>query len=362
MRNGRVLVVDDDHLVCRCLQRMVDWKGIGCDEPLIAYNGVEAMQIIKREQVDIVISDIKMPMLNGIELCRIINEEYPNIALLILSAYEDFKVAQLALRYDVKGYILKPLNKTSLFELEELVRDLIQHKKHIELKKQIASNYYKEYLEKIIEDNNISALEEFLDKLSMLEKHEDITYSSIWTNILMPISSFRYKSSNVDSKLLLEEERKMNDKISSLLPSERIPYIRNMYKAIMKEKSDSKKNGNIIWEIQNVVKESFASPDLNVNQLGNIFHMSPIYLSNLFVERTGVKLTDYIIGKRLEYACVQLRSSNKSISDIAKDSGYLDASYFARIFRRRIGMTPQEYRKKNQKISSREYWKDENGK
>ena len=354
----RVLIVDDDHIVCRCLKKEINWENIGCEEPVIAYNGVDALRIIEEKEPDIVISDIRMPVMDGTVLCRQIYEKYPDITILILSAYEDFKVAQLAIRYNVKGYILKPLDRKSLAMLEEMLKGATARQSSLELAKKIASNGYSEYLEKIIEDKNEVALEEFLGQLSVLEKDAEVNQVNLWMNMMTPIISYRYKKQYIDSKLLLEEEKQMREMIGSLAASERIALVREKYKAVMWENSEALENRNIVREIQKVVREGFASPDLNVNRLGSMFHMSPVYLGSLFVERTGVKLMDYIMGMRLEYACEQLRSTTRAVKEIAEASGYPDSNYFARIFKRKIGMTPMEYRQKYQKLDSRRLWKE----
>ena len=99
----RVLIVDDDCIICRCLQEKIDWQDIDCEVPQVAYDGMEALKIIEEFRPHIVICDIRMPLLNGIVLCRQIYEKYPDIKIIILSAYKDFDVAQMALRYNVKG-------------------------------------------------------------------------------------------------------------------------------------------------------------------------------------------------------------------------------------------------------------------
>ena len=78
--------------------------------------------------------------------------------------------------------------------------------------------------------------------------------------------------------------------------------------------------------------------------VGETLGMSPVYLGRLFIERTGIKLTDYIAECRLRHACDQLRQTNKSVKEIAASSGYADANYFAKVFRQHKGMSPLEYR------------------
>lgn len=89
-----VLIVDDERVIGQCLQRQVDWEKLGCDIPEVCYNAQQALQNIEKAVPDIVITDIRMPGMDGIDLCRLLHEHYPAITTFIISAYEDFEVAQ----------------------------------------------------------------------------------------------------------------------------------------------------------------------------------------------------------------------------------------------------------------------------
>ena len=125
---------------------------------------------------------------------------------------------------------------------------------------------------------------------------------------------------------------------------DRIGYLRRQYQDVMKEAGYG--NDNIIWEIQKVIRERFSSPDLDVNVLAQLYDMSPVYLGRLYLERTGMKITEYIQENRIRFACSELRYSYKSIKEIAMLSGYRDAGYFNKVFRRKMNMTPVEYRER----------------
>ena len=115
----------------------------------------------------------------------------------------------------------------------------------------------------------------------------------------------------------------------------------------MEEKNRNDTEGNIIVDIQNIIHEQFTSPDFNISMLAGMLKLSPGYIGTVFVERTGTRLVDYLSDMRLEHACKLLRQNADPVKDISAASGYLDANYFARLFRRKVGMSPVEYRNKN---------------
>ena len=82
----QVLLVDDDRSVCRCLKTLISWAELGCVEPEIAYNGAEAIQRIEQKKPDIMITDIRMPMMNGVLLCQEVKRRFPDISILFFSA------------------------------------------------------------------------------------------------------------------------------------------------------------------------------------------------------------------------------------------------------------------------------------
>ena len=106
-----VYVVDDDFNVCQCFEELIDWPSLGCDPPVICRNGANALEKMNTRPPDLVISDLKMPVMDGVTLCREIRKRNADVEIIFLSAYEDFSTAQLALKYGVQDYILKPLTR-----------------------------------------------------------------------------------------------------------------------------------------------------------------------------------------------------------------------------------------------------------
>lgn len=358
----KVLIVDDNHMICRCLEQQIHWKEIGCQEPKVAHNGADAIQQIELCKPDVVISDVRMPVMDGMELCKQINTRWPEITIIFMSAYEDFAAAQMAIRYNVKDYILKPLDRERLASLEQMLKNVVKQRANVELYRKIISDQYLEYLTTIVEEKDTESLEEFLEKLSILGVELEKNGSNLWAHLFKPLFAYRYALRNQDARVLNQEEQRVNEEILTLSGADKISYLRNRYLEIIKEEENEAVDSNIIGEIQKVVQEQFASPSLNIHKLGRIFHMSPTYLGRIYVERTGMRLVDYISEKRMQYACEQLVSSVKTVKEIAESSGYPDANYFARAFKRKMNMTPVEYRTKYRKLNSKKLWEETNQK
>ena len=106
----RVMLVDDEAIVRDGLRSCIDWEANGFSVETLEENGARALAYMEKNPVDLVVTDIKMPVLDGLELIRQSKEaDYP-AKFLILSGYDDFAYAQKALRYGADDYILKPIN------------------------------------------------------------------------------------------------------------------------------------------------------------------------------------------------------------------------------------------------------------
>ncbi len=122
-----VLIVDDEQLMRDGLKNIIPWEEHGFHIPLTAENGIEALELMKREKPDLIITDIRMPFLSGIELLKIITQQSPDIYTVILSGHGEFEYAQHAIQLGASGYLLKPLQKEELLEVLNKIK--AQHKR-----------------------------------------------------------------------------------------------------------------------------------------------------------------------------------------------------------------------------------------
>lgn len=117
----KVVIVEDEELVRRGIMLAVDWASVGCVVVGDAANGEEGLAVIRRCQPDLVVTDIKMPRMDGIEMVRQLRAEGSGVRVIILTAYSDFAYAQSAVKLGAVDYLLKPFHDG---ELEEAVRRL----------------------------------------------------------------------------------------------------------------------------------------------------------------------------------------------------------------------------------------------
>ncbi len=114
MQMLKVLIADDEQKVCQLIEKLVDWQALDMQVAATAENGIEALEMIREHHPDIVITDIRMPGYDGLDLIRLGKEADPKIEFIIISGYRHFEYAQTAIRYGVSAYILKPIKKDDL--------------------------------------------------------------------------------------------------------------------------------------------------------------------------------------------------------------------------------------------------------
>ena len=129
----RVIVADDEYKVCQLICQLINWEELGMQLVGTASNGMEALQMIDAEQPDLVLTDIRMPGYDGMELLKRARQIKPNMELIIISGYSHFEYAQTAIRYGVSDYILKPINKETLNATLQKVRQrYLEHQMQVE--------------------------------------------------------------------------------------------------------------------------------------------------------------------------------------------------------------------------------------
>lgn len=112
----KVLIADDEKKVCRLIQMLCDWEKLDMELVGIAYNGIQALEMLEERKPDILITDICMPGCDGIEIIQKARERAASLEVLIISGYADFKYAQSAIHYGVSEYLLKPIKQQELMD------------------------------------------------------------------------------------------------------------------------------------------------------------------------------------------------------------------------------------------------------
>lgn len=112
-----ILLVDDEEEVIQAIIRKINWEELGFSVVGYADNGIKALEMIEESQPDVVMTDIKMPYMDGMELCSHIRREYPAMKIVLFTGFDEFEYAKEAVHLEVEEYILKPVNSVELINI-----------------------------------------------------------------------------------------------------------------------------------------------------------------------------------------------------------------------------------------------------
>ncbi len=122
----RVMLIDDERAIRGLLKALIDWQRFSMELVGEASSGIEAINIIDELKPDIVFVDIKMPFMNGIDFTHLALERYPNIKIIILTAFSDFNYARQCIGIGICSYILKPINPEEIHEVLKKIHGQLQ--------------------------------------------------------------------------------------------------------------------------------------------------------------------------------------------------------------------------------------------
>ena len=141
MRTYSIILADDEPHILYGMKNGIDWNTLGFEVVGIAQNGKEALELIEEYHPDVLISDIKMPFMDGLELSKVIHESYMSTKIILFSGWDDFEYARLAISYGVSEYVMKPINYD---EMKKLLISMYE-----ELEKEYAEKLNRARLEKV---------------------------------------------------------------------------------------------------------------------------------------------------------------------------------------------------------------------
>ena len=238
----RAIVVDDEPKIrnglCRLVEGLEEWTVAGSFEEAAA-----AMEYLKGGQADVIITDIKMPRMSGLDLIYKIREVNAEVDVIIVSGYTNFSYAQRAIELGVTRYLTKPTNPLEL-----------------------------------------------IDTLRQIEK--------------------------------------------------------KLGRTLKTGPARDKQPGNqLIAKAQEYIASNY-NRKITLKDMADELYISPNYLCELFKRHTNKTLTDYISAYRIDRAKELLLDIRYRVNDVAYMVGFSDSQYFSNLFKKRVGMTPTEYRNK----------------
>ncbi len=349
----KVLIVDDDKTERYMLRQFQKWENYGFVIEDEARDGKEALIKLSAQSYDLIITDIRMPGMDGIALLNEIKMKNLDVCLMLLSTFNDFEYAQQGIRLGVIDFIAKPVDDAAL------CGSLDRIKKHLDEKKITQSRSI---------ENNLRAycLENQERKLADLMLAGSPTVIDEAANTCLELVQMQDQDL-VKTSLLLEKMLvNLSEKIYKLFPClaalEKLTFDNALSNAAAFEEIREKFLNSIsimlavitkyeLHHLDSVVKKTcqyvmqHVEEDVKLDNIANEVHISSSYISKLFKQKTGCNFTDYVIKVKMEHAKQLLRSGEYKNYEISEKLGYSSPDYFCHLFKDYTGYTPIEFRK-----------------
>lgn len=362
----KVFLVEDEAIIRRGIKNNVEWEKNGFEFVGEAGDGEYAYPQILKSEPDILVTDIKMPFMDGLELSRLVKKALPHTKIIILSGYNEFDYAKEAIKIGISDYLLKPITAVNLTETLKKVGETIKEERE---KTKLLERYfvsyekYNEFLDKTDYSGvNRKLIEDFL-KLGSVGEQEDFVeeyFAAVGENnyksfllrqymimdIFFCIQEF-LKEINVKAE---ETDAGLNDikfipKVVSTVEMSK-DYLKSLfYNALTeRDKVSNDRYGTLIDEAKRYIAENFGSNEFSLNVIASHIGVSPSYFSSIFKQETGQSFIEYLTKVRIDKACELLKCTTLRTSEIGERVGYNDPHYFSATFKKITGMSPKEYK------------------
>lgn len=331
-----VLIVDDMEAIRNMIRRLPVWGDVsGFIISAEAKDGEEALEQFKDNDFDLVISDIRMPKLDGIELIKELKDVSPDTITVLLTDYAEFTFAKEAIEYGVLDYLVKPVVKDGMEKVLLKARNILDQRK-----KQLNFFYPEKYVldarEKICQ-GNYKGIEEIITIEETIK--------------------FRTRDNQANTDMLLE---KLEMDIKDLVTNEYIwlkyylgekmaykldvwlPYVIELINEFPAINSKNQYVRKIARHILGNIEQ-----DISMNDLAENLYLTKNYLGELFKQETGISVTEFINNAKVKRAVILLIETELKWYEIALKLGYNNIEYFTKIFKKIMGVTPQNFRQRN---------------
>ncbi|SDH98907.1 response regulator transcription factor [Alteribacillus bidgolensis] len=374
----KVLLIDDEELILESLKQTFPWEEINCYVAATARNGEEGIEKFHSIRPDLVVTDIKMPDMDGLEFLKEILADRSADEVIVLSGFDEFDFVRSALKYKAFHYLLKPIDREELKDtLKKAINEIEDKTKaqHTTLKSELFEAAFQKNQRGLItrkleaqtlavlkiihgsgiklEDTKTNEYEIFVYPLS----NEDILvigYGQFIKEQLYTLAESLLKENNARKAALGPEVKGSKNLNYSLERAETFlrqkEYIKDqlLTEAVYRNyQSFEKQSNTMLSKAKYFVEENYHKP-LTIEEVAKTFGFSPSYFSTMYKEVNGKTFSEHLKLTRIERACDLLRDTNKPAYEIANMVGYEDQRYFSQVFRKLKQMTPSQYRKQKQ--------------
>lgn len=400
----KILIAEDDIIIKRTFLEKIHWEENGFQVVGMAQDGQEAYEIALYTCPDIILTDIEMPRMSGLELAEKLQGSLEDCRFIFLTAYDKFDYAREALRLHACEYILKDSNEEEvLCAVKRAAGEIRAHNRNARLTRMGREQMIKNSIFRLLQDS-VSAEESIVlcnnleinpeecqyrvlviragrdtggtrpsedvvsenDLKEVLEKYitgwEDKCWLINWNQYQILLTRVKtqeedeifHKAQGLSEFLFRRLNQSIYVGIGGLCGG-KTPFSSSFDDAVFAINDDSQGNVRVYRElsqsgtirrIREYILQNYSDPELSLNKLSEKMFLTPSYISSLFKRYTNSNFKDYLISVRMKQACRLLRFTNLKSYEISAMTGYSNPQYFSVLFKKFTGETPTQYHNK----------------
>lgn len=338
----KIAVVEDERLESEALCKMLEESGRNWKIVTVAYSGPEALEKISKTDPDIILLDINIPEIDGLEVLRRVKKADPYKRVIIITAFTDFGYAHQAIKGKVDDYLLKPIRPQQLYDAIDLVTATIKSNIEDEFDERMNA-----VLQNVVNRNYSKARQALQVYLGILYNRCGKDLVKIQNEVQVFLNELNAATRELSNRAIPDVTKMFRNKSTTFkdqyeLYTELKRILDRIFDILIENDID---NRNTIEGILNYVDRN-CHRDISLNEVGDYANMSSYYVSKIFKKEIGVNFVTYLTDRKVELAKDMLVFTDIPIINIALELSYHEPNYFSKVFKKATGVTPTEYRKR----------------
>lgn len=402
----KIIIADDDVKFLEQFKKITDWERFDMTVTASFDNAEDVLEYVKNNIVDAIITDIAMPDMTGLDIAKYIYDNYPDVKVMLFSAFQSFKFAHEALEYGVVGYMTKPIYFEKLYKNLEKLKQILDSKKGDGFLSDEMINRRSGFVKEFFRMDNAykSIVQNMLDKINLpynilympsavttfrienvenylknIWKHGNdalseaikritcygndnfyciplcVSESDITVLIISKkqngsfeqyVNEIRGKMSETISMDIVQTQKQYAGSLADmrrLIKDRQSPYLISVGKRLEDLNNEEE---TFKEKLQKYIEENCLK-DISRSDAAKEFYMNESAFSRLFKDEFGESFIDYVSHIRMEKIKQKIIDNDESITELYEECGYKSKSQFFRVFRQYTGMTPLEYRRRH---------------
>lgn len=356
----KVIIADDEPLIRAGLGFRNNWKDMGYEVVAILEDGSDVMKFLENNRADVLLTDICMYQMSGLEVAEKVKALYPWMKVVLLSGYKEFEYARRAMHCQVYEYLIKPIDYEKLREIFRQIKQELDRSNHEE---KLFQSFSEEAYRKALD------LTKAVTGSVMGEGEQTWMAYARLTPILQEVPP-QVKQILVSHLLremyerIVKKDKALADAFLEKLRSLTLPEVDadgegvRAVIGLLSDLHDELISRNLIAPEKNVVDDSIAKAcnyinnhlgeDFTCGDVADFVHLSQRHFIRRFRSEMNETYTDYLLRVRMEGAMRLMDENSMDAGDIAQAVGYQDDKYFRQLFKKYVGCSPRDYqRRKN---------------